>query len=486
VVAANLNDTTGTAIPDAVNYIFAKAQLLNEPCVINISLGDYYGSHDGLDLQAQIMNSMVTAQTGRVIVAAAGNAGNVPFHLGYTVTSDTAFTWFDYYSGRISLQLWSDTADFRFVKFAIGADDVSAGYSFRGRTNFTDIFARLNTFTFDTLKNGTNRLGIIRYYGQLLGSRYAMNIDIYPDSTADKWRLITTGSGKFDTWNFDVSTATLSDSTIFPDLAHYKLPDVNQSIVNSFQCSPEVITVGNYVNRNQYIDYDTVLYTINVTPKTLSFNSSKGPTRDGRIKPDITASGDYTMAPVVLSLVPLYLSVGGSYKLAMGGYHVRDGGTSTASPVVGGIAGLYLQRYPNSTNQDVRNAIINCPLVDSFTGSNLPNNDWGYGKVDGFTALTGCLTSTDHSPVINDANLFNYPNPFANETTIAYSLPEGMTSGEIRIIDVLGKVVRVMQVSGREGKVILKAENFSAGIYYCSLTSDGMLLKSCRLVIVDR
>jgi hypothetical protein len=106
--------------------------------------------------------------------------------------------------------------------------------------------------------------------------------------------------------------------------------------------------------------------------------------------------------------------------------------------------------------------------------------------VDGFTALTGCLTSTDHSPVINDADLFNYPNPFANETTIAYSLPEGMNGGEIRIIDVLGKVVRVMQVSGREGKIILKGESFAAGIYYCSLTSDGMMLKSCRLVIVDR
>jgi subtilisin family serine protease len=466
VVAAILNDTTGTSIPDAVNYIFTKAALLGEPCVINISLGDYFGSHDGLDLQAQVMANMVTAQPGRVIVAAGGNAGNYPLHLGYTVTSDTSFTWFDYYpsQGRVSIQVWADTADLRYVNFAIGADQVSPSYSFRGRTAFTAVFPHLSVFNYDTVWNNSNRIGVVRYFASQSNGRYALNIDIFPDSSAYEWRLMATGSGKFDTWNYDVSGANLADSTVFPDLANYKLPDVKQTIATSFQCSPEVITVGNYVNRNQYIDYDTVLYTVPVVPGSLSYNSSKGPSRTGLVKPDITASGDYTLAPVVLSLVPLYVANNLSYKLAMGGYHFRDGGTSTASPVVAGIAALYLQRYPNATNQDVKNAIIMCPYYDSFTGMNLPDDNWGYGKVNAFTALTNCLT-TDHTTAHAPSSAFTlFPNP-AN-TTI--TVRTGAGGGVLVICNVVGEEVERILLED-SGELTIDISGLAPGAYFCTL-----------------
>src|ERR1019366_1533224 len=71
VVALDFNSNSSTLITDAVDYIYAKAVLLGEPCVINLSLGDYYGSHDGLDLQAQMMNNLLMAQPGRAMVGSA-------------------------------------------------------------------------------------------------------------------------------------------------------------------------------------------------------------------------------------------------------------------------------------------------------------------------------------------------------------------------------------------------------------------------------
>src|SRR5690606_926764 len=52
VVALDFNKT-GPTIADAVQYIFDKAIQIGKPCVINASLGDYYGSHDATDLQTQ-------------------------------------------------------------------------------------------------------------------------------------------------------------------------------------------------------------------------------------------------------------------------------------------------------------------------------------------------------------------------------------------------------------------------------------------------
>ena len=66
---------TVSRIVHAIDYLFAKANLLGKPCVINASLGDYYGSHDGKDLQSQFISNLITAQSGRVVVAAAGNIG---------------------------------------------------------------------------------------------------------------------------------------------------------------------------------------------------------------------------------------------------------------------------------------------------------------------------------------------------------------------------------------------------------------------------
>jgi hypothetical protein len=49
--------------------------------VINASLGDYYGSHDGYDLQSQMISALLNQQPGRVMVAAAGNAGTTAISL---------------------------------------------------------------------------------------------------------------------------------------------------------------------------------------------------------------------------------------------------------------------------------------------------------------------------------------------------------------------------------------------------------------------
>ncbi len=119
-VAFDFNNITDPTYVDAVDYIFNKAQLLGKPVVINASLGDYYGSHDGYDLQSQMISTLLNLQPGRAMVAAAGNAGNIPLHLGYNVTTDTSFTWVRHNPAYpyMHIQLWGDTSDFDDIDFS--------------------------------------------------------------------------------------------------------------------------------------------------------------------------------------------------------------------------------------------------------------------------------------------------------------------------------------------------------------------------------
>ena len=479
-VAANLNSTN--AIMDGVKYIYDKATALGEPCVINISLGDYYGSHDGKNLEAQTIKTLITAQSGRALAAAAGNAGKYRIHVGYTVTSDTNFTWF---TGPAYIAMYADTNNFKNVQFAIGADKVTPSYSYRGRTAFSSITSSVGVLKNDTIFNGSNRICTMQTYGDTANGVYSMEFAITPDSSAYEWRLMTTGSGKFDVYTFDVDTAHLADSTIYAPLKKYKQPDFNQNMVTSFQCLDEVITVGNYTNRNHYLDYDTIMQKDSTRiPGNLFESSSHGPTRDGRIKPDITSPGDWTLAATSLRLVPWHLANGNHYKLCPGGYHIMDGGTSNASPGVAGVVALYFQMQPLASWQDVKNAIINCARVDSFTGNNLPNSYWGYGKADAFKAMTGCATAVTNNQVNETDGLSIYPNPASNDANIIITLTGKDQNAELVIYNVLGNKMKTIKVKNSD-HIVIRRGSLASGIYFCTLHAADQIITTQKLIISE-
>ncbi len=478
VVAFDFYSANPTLMTDAVDYIFNKANTLGKPCVINASLGDYYGSHDGLDLQAQLIKNMINAQPGRAFVAAAGNAGNVPFHLGYTVSADTNFTLFD--SGAQDFVMYADTSDFNAVKFAIGVDQISPTHSKRGSTAFSTISSHLGVLVNDTIYNGGNRIGIVQSYGDTVSGVYSMEFNIIPDSLGYSWRLSTTGTGKFDLWNFGLMSSGLPPLATMPDSNFYKFPDLNQTIVSSFQCLDNVITVGNYTNRKSVLNYNSVMFVDSTrTPGQRHPNSSSGPTRDGRIKPDIAAPGDFIMSCTLLSTLPADAIM---YPDAFdpGGFHVLGGGTSAASPGVAGIAALYLQKNPTATAMDVKNAITSCTTVDGYTGV-VPNNQYGYGKANAFTALTGCVTTTLNENE-NSSSFIIYPNPSLSGNTIIIET-QNISKNEITellIYNSVGQLQTKEQIKSSRTEI----KQLPAGLYFCKLAQGRRIIATKKMIIL--
>ncbi len=278
VVASNLSGNSFSAsIVDAIDYIFSIADSAGKPCVINISLGDYGGSHDGKDIGSQMIDSIIKSKNGRAVVAANGNAGDIKFHLGYQVNSDTNFTWFkttppSFYR-RAYFRMYADTADFNQVQYAIGADQVSPTYKFRARTVFRNIQQNLNTYIYDTIFSPFNNKAItkIQSYAEEKDGVYMFEVLMSnPDSADYNFRFETTGSGKFDIWTSsslfslasDMVVSNLPNSNQFADIVNYKKPDTLQTMVGGFTCLPSVISVGNYQNRKTYTDVTNTFRTV--------------------------------------------------------------------------------------------------------------------------------------------------------------------------------------------------------------------------------
>jgi subtilisin family serine protease len=403
-----------TNVIDAADYIFKKADAMGKPCVINTSLGDYYGARDGKDLTSQALEFLMNERPGRIIVAAAGNAGNIPYHARYNFTgTDTIFSFFkDRYTGtKYYFDFWADTASFKNAYFTVEARDDST-YDKLGNTGYINILRDMPTLPFVSTVNITRNIisplgffmGQVKYNATLDGTRYHVECEVTPDSINKVWALNFCGQGRADVWASKTVIGTsnfVNDSTvnIFPN---YIYPDYNQTMVSHWQCSDQVITVGNYVAKNAYLNYDSTITYNTENAGAIALNSSLGPTRDGRVKPDITAPGNFILACGNTRWVPVLISTGQGNKVAYGGSYVRNSGTSMASPQVAGAVALLLEQYPDLKPLQAREILRRTARLDTFTTNSIPNNTWGYGKLNTFQGMTypavfGCMDSTAYN-----------------------------------------------------------------------------------------
>ena len=423
VVESNFSLPNWTlTIADAIDFIFNEAELLGMPAVVNLSLGTYLGSHDGNDPASEAIEMLLDESPGRIVVSAAGNSGaqGSYHHQNSPNVMDTNFVWFENNpsgtlgANTIFFDLWSDTSEMHW-KYAIGADSPAPTYDFKGRTEFSDPSASIGITKYDTLWSGSNRLATFEVYTEIVNGNfhmqfYATNVD----SVDYLYRFETTGTGKYDLWSgewigFNDMVTAPPTPLEMPAISNYIIPDSNQTIVSSWNCSEKVISVGNIRNRNSFTDLNATTTFGTFQSGELSPNSSKGPNRHHVIKPDVIAIGDWS-----LGAGPLWLLQNAAYNslIDSGGWHVRNGGTSMASPVVSGIAALYLERCKKASYDKFKEDLQSSSFSDQFTGA-VPNNFCGVGKINALALLQEQLIPAQPSiSWIGNSSLTSTPSDF--------------------------------------------------------------------------
>lgn len=180
--------------------------------------------------------------------------------------------------------------------------------------------------------------------------------------------------------------------------------------------------------------------------------SSRGPTADGRIKPDFCALG-----------ISVFLANW------TGGYGF-SGGTSFATPLIAGGIALLLEGHPDWTLADILTA-----LKRSASHSFLPNNTYGWGVPDFRSAFYG-----QAGPSGSGFSILIAPHP-AIDSVVFYLKTDGGGKGELSIHDVSGALVNSMQVeadSSGLARLVWDGNNAShrrvaSGVYISNLSMRG-------------
>lgn len=124
-------------------------------------------------------------------------------------------------------------------------------------------------------------------------------------------------------------------------------------------CSPYAITVGAVNNCETTSIHDDELVPF----------SSRGPTRDGRTKPDVVAPGWTILSPE-----------------GEGGYSLFHN-TSAATPHVSGVVALMMQAHPDWTPAQIKSVLKGTAMLNEHL-LELSENDRGKGIVDAYRAVT--------------------------------------------------------------------------------------------------
>ncbi len=177
--------------------------------------------------------------------------------------------------------------------------------------------------------------------------------------------------------------------------------------------------------------------------ETYAAFSSVGPSSDGRVKPDVTAQGQYP-----------YVSD------ASGNINNNSSGTSYSGPIIAGMVACLWQALPTKTNQQIKQLITQS--ADRYT---VPTVQYGYGIPDFSLAVTNGLSVADFSK--ND--FIVYPNPAAD--SISVSLSEGFNTGTIILYTVSGQKVLEENLFKQSSEISIKSLN--QGTYLYKIESNG-------------
>ena len=184
--------------------------------------------------------------------------------------------------------------------------------------------------------------------------------------------------------------------------------------------------------------------------------SSRGPTADGRIKPDLVAQG-VNVATV--------FGIDETRTIT---------GTSAATPLIAGAVALVRQIHPNWTAQDIWEQFTSHANCADF-----PDNVYGYGEINLMDLIIA-------EPTDKARNITIFPNP---ATEIIYFYVLEPSSSNYKIFDLLGQ--QIYQFSSMDTKTSRQffmwngknnlGKSVASGIYFLS-NSDGKISEKFILV----
>jgi serine protease AprX len=309
-------------------------------------------------------------------------------------------------------------------------------------------------------RHGTTVLGVIAGHaeGDLIGPAWGARYLLAKTEIVDGETPI-----EEDHWVAGIEWADSAGADVVSSSLGYLWPDSNLALDgNSYLCtraadiaaSHGIVVVNSAGNEGldglvAPADGDSVLAVGAVDRGgTIASFSSRGPTADGRIKPDFTAMGV------------------GVRSVAPSSGYASYNGTSYAAPMVAGVCALLLELHPEWSPIAIRDT-----LRATASRGDDPDNTYGWG-------IPNAMLTAPAAPLLSSAAAF--PNPFRSAVSIRVSLnaPRPVT---IRVHDCRGALVKILA----EGRGVLRSltiqwdgtnergDTVASGVYFTTISSPG-------------
>lgn len=391
LVALDLNASTNADISNAVQYIFDYADEVGKPCVVNLSLGNQDGPHDGTSTFDTMTDAM--QGPGRLIVGAAGNHRTDAFHIDHTFAAADAAPLRTFVKYKVApsnsvsggtIEIWGEKG----VDFTV---DIAAYSTFNKKdARSTTVYPAEGVTDVDFGKYATGTWKVASEVSPLNGKPHVVLTSALT-SIRNNYAIALTvtpkTAGRVNIWSDNTYLALESR-----DIEGFSAPDAASSTLCEIGgTGKRILTVGSYTTRNEYTTNGGQQATLQETVSDLSSFSSYGPTVDGRMKPNITAPGCFIISAVSNNDASGNLMYA-EYNENFGRYNQYGymQGTSMASPFVAGIVATWLQAYPQLTPEQLHEIVQNTARKDSFTAT-APDSNWGYGKINALDGLRQCI-----------------------------------------------------------------------------------------------
>lgn len=449
----------------AIDFINAKAEEEGMPVVMIANFGSIQGPMDGTSTAARMLDQRFGDDApGRAFISGSSDDGGVNNHAGGTlVQGQTVSLDLAKVVTGLRLDLWHHEDDVLEIEVVSPTQTYTAITS---PANNTSVFEENSEFRL--FYQGSD----VDFFGST-SPRKELLIDISGPNGVYKLNIkaVTINNGRFD--------AVLNPSRILfgggsrfisliePGGTVWDLATAKNNICpNSYVLRQEWTTVG---GTGSYIGDENGI-------GSLWTGSGVGPTQDGRYGIDISVPGntnfgayaaDSYFASFQSSLLPNGPATYGTLAAVSG-----------ASPVLTGAVALMLEADPTLTAPQIKKILQETARADAFTGA-VPNNEWGYGKLDVYAAIRNILgpsVSVENARDINQ-NVQIMPNPSANTFTISRNTLENHRF-QLQVFNVSGKLLLQTVWGAGETQKTIDMSPFGTGMYYLNgKSSTGFFVK---------
>lgn len=450
---------TGDVIA-GVKYIFEKARQLGMPAVVNLSLGGHFGPHDGTSLFEAALENLLNEE-GRAIVTSAGNEGNDRIHIGGTLRGDSiSFDFIPQEEESVYLSFWYPQGSLFAIEILTPAREIV----FAGSGGVALQQTRDGSVQIDNASGGPNPNNGDKQIAVTLerikkGKRWTITL------------IDMGGGGRFDGW---------------PGLASmgYFVEGDAQMTISEPGNAKSIITVGAYATKLEWQSIDGKTYRFKdraFLEGELAPFSSRGPTRDGRPKPDLVAPGT-----AIASSLASDSELAQTKALVLSdGRHAVLQGTSMAAPHVAGAIALMFQTEDDLSAQEILEKLAKTADNDSFTRLG-PALAWGSGKLDSAESVE---TIGITNPAVGERPAVKVgPNPLSSRAVFFYALPPDTRQAEILIFNVVGRLLFRAPLDAAQNRFEwslsnTKGQPLANGLYIFFINADGVQSRVHRLVI---